>query len=148
MYFRTFPSTRPPSHSSLSPSNSHSLSPLDDSKLLLTGSADNSCKLWDVYTGKNLFTWNTESAVRSVAFAMGDKRAMFTTDAAMQKPCRIYIVPIATDIFDRKTTPYFFTILPPANSRGLLLYEFQDAIIFLAVLSFLPPFLPPITLSH
>lgn len=73
----------------------------DDSRRLITGSADNTCKLWDVYTGQCLFTWNTKTAVRAVAFASGDKRALFVTDATMGQPCRVYIVEIEEDSENR-----------------------------------------------
>jgi translation initiation factor 3 subunit I len=54
--------------------------------------------LWSVETGKELYRWETLSAVRAVAFAEGDGKALFVTDATMGQTSTIHIVPI-----DKKT---------------------------------------------
>ena len=46
--------------------------PPGDSKLLLTGSADQSVKLWDVQTGRELFSFEHKGPVRCVAWAEGE----------------------------------------------------------------------------
>lgn len=68
-----------------------------DSTRLLTGSADNSMILWNVNGGQQLFKWETQTAVRAVAFASGDKLALFVTDATMGQKSTIHIVEIAED---------------------------------------------------
>jgi translation initiation factor 3 subunit I len=68
----------------------------DDSKLLLTGSGDSSCRLWEVESGKELFLWKTKTAVRAVAFALGDEKALFVSDATMGEVCVIHIVSVTT----------------------------------------------------
>lgn len=50
---------------------------------LLSGSADNTCKLWDVETGKELESLATNTAVRSCGFSYCGNLIMFTTDQAM-----------------------------------------------------------------
>lgn len=65
-----------------------------DSSLLLTGSGDNSMRLWDVQTGKELFKWSTDSAVRAVSFAEGDQMALYIIDATMGQTSTLFIVPI------------------------------------------------------
>jgi translation initiation factor 3 subunit I len=45
----------------------------DDSKLLLTASADQSVRLWDVETGRELFKWPHRGPVKSVAWAEGER---------------------------------------------------------------------------
>ncbi|KAI9342885.1 WD40-repeat-containing domain protein [Obelidium mucronatum] len=72
-----------------------------DSRYLLTGSADNTCKLWEVETGKCVYTWETRTAVRAVAFALGDEKALFVTDATMGQQSTIHIVPIEADPEDQ-----------------------------------------------
>ncbi|TPX36278.1 hypothetical protein SmJEL517_g01409 [Synchytrium microbalum] len=69
-----------------------------DSTKLLTGSADNTCRMWDVSNGKELFQWETETAVRAVAWAMGDQQMLFVTDATMGKKCEIHIINIEEDM--------------------------------------------------
>ncbi|KAJ3176985.1 DEAD H (Asp-Glu-Ala-Asp His) box helicase 11 [Geranomyces variabilis] len=79
-----------------------------DSKRLLTASADNTCRLWGVESGKELFRWNTRTAVRQVAFAQGDRMALYVTDATMGQPSTIWVVAIEEDLenqsdeFERK----------------------------------------------
>ena len=73
-----------------------------DSTRLLTGSADNSLRLWDVPTGKELFKWETKTAVRAVGFAEGDQKAFYITDATMGQLCKIFIVPIENDLTQRE----------------------------------------------
>ncbi|KAJ3149845.1 DEAD H (Asp-Glu-Ala-Asp His) box helicase 11 [Geranomyces michiganensis] len=79
-----------------------------DSKRLLTASADNTCRMWGVESGKELFRWNTRTAVRQVAFAQGDRMALYVTDATMGHPSTVWVVAIEEDIenqsdeFERK----------------------------------------------
>lgn len=62
-----------------------------DSRMMASGSADNSCRLWDVETGKCKAILSTETAVRSVAFSMGDHSLAFITDATMGKKSMLHI---------------------------------------------------------
>jgi translation initiation factor 3 subunit I len=68
-----------------------------DSSRLLTGSADNSMRLWDIKTGKQLFKWSTLSAVRAVSFRYGDRQALFVTDATMGQVSTVHFVNIEND---------------------------------------------------
>ncbi|KAJ3104487.1 Eukaryotic translation initiation factor 3 subunit I [Phlyctochytrium bullatum] len=72
-----------------------------NSRYLLTGSADNTLKMWEVETGRNVFTWKTKSAVRAVAYALGDEMALFVTDKTMGQQCTIHIVGIEPDPEDQ-----------------------------------------------
>lgn len=58
---------------------------------LLTGSADNSCKLWDVKTGECLQTWKHTAPVRSVGFALGDKQFLTVLDNLMGNVATIFV---------------------------------------------------------
>eukprot|EP00842_Homolaphlyctis_polyrhiza_P000326 jgi/Hompol1/1294/HPOL_005550-RA len=77
-----------------------------DSNRLLTASGDGSCIMWNVSNGKQLFQWKTEkqNAVRCVAFAQGDRQALFVTDATMGEVCTINIIDIAENIEDQTST--------------------------------------------
>ncbi|KAK9159612.1 hypothetical protein Syun_005953 [Stephania yunnanensis] len=70
---------------------------LGDSARLITGSADQTAKLWNVQTGTQLFTFNFDSPARSVDFSVGDKLAVITTDPFMELPSAIHVKRIARD---------------------------------------------------
>lgn len=69
---------------------------------MITGSADQSAKLWDVQSGTQLFTFNFDSPARAVDFSVGDKLAVITTDPFMGLPSAIHVKQIAADPDDRK----------------------------------------------
>lgn len=62
-----------------------------DTSRLITGSADQSVKLWDVETGTQLHSFNFGSPARAVDFAIGDKLAVITTDPFMGAPSAIHV---------------------------------------------------------
>eukprot|EP01137_Pigoraptor_chileana_P009917 Opistho-2@58845 len=64
-------------------------------KNLLTGSADNTAKLWDVETGVCTKTYATRTAVRSCGFSYSGKSIFYTTDERMTYPCELVIQDIA-----------------------------------------------------
>jgi len=51
-----------------------------DSSRLITGSADTTVKLWNVETGKELYSFNLQSSVVSVGFAHGDHMILAVQD--------------------------------------------------------------------
>ena len=62
-----------------------------DSTIILTGAADNSARLWDCETGKELTTFHTQSAVRTCAFSYSGQYLMYSTDEAMSNKCEIFL---------------------------------------------------------
>ncbi|XP_065847973.1 eukaryotic translation initiation factor 3 subunit I-like [Euphorbia lathyris] len=72
-----------------------------DSMRLLTGSADQTAKLWDVQTGTQLYSFNFDSPVKSVDLAVGDRLAVITTDPFMELPSAIHVKHIARDPADQ-----------------------------------------------
>uniref|UniRef100_A0A1I8I7U4 Eukaryotic translation initiation factor 3 subunit I n=4 Tax=Macrostomum lignano TaxID=282301 RepID=A0A1I8I7U4_9PLAT len=68
-----------------------------DSEKVLTGSADNSAKLWDTETGKCVLSVDTNSAVRSCGFDFAGTSAMLTTDKTMGYKCTILLYDIRQD---------------------------------------------------
>ncbi|CAI9739369.1 eukaryotic translation initiation factor 3 subunit I [Octopus vulgaris] len=58
---------------------------------LLTGSADNSCRLWDCEKGVALITIPTSTAVRTNGFSYSGQLIMFSTDTTMGQQCTIHI---------------------------------------------------------
>jgi translation initiation factor 3 subunit I len=71
-------------------SHTHTLHTVNSTRLV-TGSADNTCRMWDAYTGKEIFQWETMTAVRSVSFAEGDCMLLMVTDATMGKTSTVHI---------------------------------------------------------
>ena len=70
--------------------------------LLITASADQSVKLWNVQTGAQLYTFSFNSPARSVDFSVGDKLAVITTDPFMGVTSAINVKSIADDPSQRK----------------------------------------------
>jgi translation initiation factor 3 subunit I len=73
-----------------------------DSTRLITGSADQTVKLWDVQTGTQLYSFNFNSPARSVDFSIGDNLVIITTDPFMGNPSTIQVKRIAQYPSDRK----------------------------------------------
>ncbi|KAJ7551197.1 hypothetical protein O6H91_06G004400 [Diphasiastrum complanatum] len=68
-----------------------------DSTRLITGSADQSAKLWDVETGAQLYSFNFESPARAVDLSVGDKYAVISTDPFMGQTSAIHVKRIDKD---------------------------------------------------
>ena len=69
----------------------------EDSKTLVTGSADTTCKMWDTETGTCYFTHQFEQPVRAVALAQGDQHMVISTDPFMGVPAALHIVDVAAN---------------------------------------------------
>ena len=69
---------------------------------MITGSADQTAKLWDVKSGKELFTFKFNAPTRSVDFAVGDRLAVITTDHFVDRTAAIHVKRIAEDPEERK----------------------------------------------
>lgn len=76
-----------------------------DSARLLTGSADQTAKLWEVGTGRELFSFRFDAPARSVEFAVGDALAVVTTDNFMDHVPTVQVKRIAEDVEDRECRP-------------------------------------------
>lgn len=76
-----------------------------NSKLLLTASADRSAKLWDVQTGKELFSFEHASSVRSCGWAEGDRMICTVGENNFDQQAAIFIYNITADIKDQTGVP-------------------------------------------
>lgn len=79
---------------------------------LLTGSADNTCKLWDCKTGTPLWELSTESAVRSCGFSFDGNLIMCTTDKAMGRECELRVYDIRDEYQIKNNSPMWLELLP------------------------------------
>lgn len=68
----------------------------EDSTNVLTGSADNSVKLWDCETGRELSNIHTDSAVRTCGFSSPRKLLYYTIDEQMKAKCSIFLHDVAS----------------------------------------------------
>jgi len=82
------------------------LDPSWDTKYLLSGAADNSCKLWDVETGTEVLSFTTGSAVRTCGFSYSGNQIFYSTDKSMGQQCEILFYDIAETLSTNEPTPY------------------------------------------
>lgn len=73
-----------------------------DSTMLLTGSADNSARLWSVETGEELFVFKHKVPVRAVNFAMGSRQCLTAIDPIMGHKPTIFIYDLSEKIRESK----------------------------------------------
>lgn len=58
---------------------------------LVTGAADCKLKIWDVETGKELFSLENKSPVRTCGYSYDGKKVFYTTDANMGQQCKVFV---------------------------------------------------------
>ena len=72
------------------------LDPKWDTSHLVTGAADNSVRLWDIQTGKEIGKIDTNCAVRTCNFSYSGNMVCYTTDKQMGYPSEIHVVDART----------------------------------------------------
>jgi translation initiation factor 3 subunit I len=70
----------------------------DESTLVVTGSADNTCKLWDVRTGRCLKTWEFTTAVKRVEFSEDNSMVLCVTEERMGYTGTVTVLRINPDV--------------------------------------------------
>lgn len=93
---------------------------------LITGSADQTVKLWNVQTGAQLYSFNFDSPARAVDFSVGDKLAVISTDPFMGLPSTIQVKCIANDPSERMSANFFSLV--PVFMLGLLIHDFSSCL--------------------
>lgn len=68
-----------------------SMAVTSDSERLVTGSGDNTARVWAVDGGREVGKIETETAVRAVALSQGDRYLAIVTDATMRKSSKVMI---------------------------------------------------------
>ncbi|XP_002167671.1 eukaryotic translation initiation factor 3 subunit I isoform X1 [Hydra vulgaris] len=91
------------------------LDPSWDSKYLITGSGDNSARIWDIETGKELVIYDTGSAVRACGFSYSGKKVFYSTDKTMGQTCEIKLYDVRDSISQGTPTPYL--VIPVPDSK-------------------------------
>ena len=76
------------------------------STYLVSGSADNALKLWNVRTGQCLYTWEFPTAVKRVQWSEDDSRVLAVTEKRMGYPGGVSVFQINRDEpSQRSSTP-------------------------------------------
>jgi len=83
-----------------------------NSTRLLTASSDRDCKLWDVKSGKELFSWTHKSGVRACQFAHGERMFLSVQDNTFSQTPTIFIYNLAEDLKDQSSDPVRAMALP------------------------------------
>lgn len=79
-----------------------------ESRFLVSGSADNTMMLWEVSTGKCLYTWEFPTAVKRVAFNEDNTQIVCVTEQRMGHQSAIRVFDINRDNpQDQSSTPVF-----------------------------------------
>ena len=102
------------------------------SRFLVSGSADNTLRLWDVQTGKCLFRWEFPTAVKRVAFSEDDDQVVCITEQRMGYQCAVRIFNIdregdgtnRTSLIRRLRIDWVNTafVLVPCRIEGTMVY--------------------------
>eukprot|EP00301_Raphidiophrys_heterophryoidea_P013229 c20597_g1_i1.p1 GENE.c20597_g1_i1~~c20597_g1_i1.p1 ORF type:complete len:354 (+),score=58.75 c20597_g1_i1:66-1064(+) len=72
------------------------------SERMLTGGADNTMRLWDVQSGRNLFTFSHRAPIRCVEFNTGDSLALAVGDNLMGQTATVMLYRITKNAADQK----------------------------------------------
>lgn len=75
------------------------------SKRLVTASADRQAKLWEVETGKELFSFSHASSVRSCGFAEGDNMILTVGENNFDQQATVFIYNICKDMSEQTDVP-------------------------------------------
>jgi translation initiation factor 3 subunit I len=87
-----------------------------NSTRLLTAGSDRTCKLWDLQTGRELFSFPHASTLRSCGWAEGDSMISTVQDANFGAKASILIYNISADIRDQTDEPCQI-LTPDLNKR-------------------------------
>jgi len=87
-----------------------------ESTHVLTGSADNTCRLWDTETGKQLHELKTNSGVRSCGFSYSGHSIAFTTDQTMGYPSELMMFDTRDSAQMTNNEPWQTLSMPPSKA--------------------------------
>merc|ERR1711970_514197 len=91
-----------------------------DTTKVLTGSADNTCRIWDAETGVQMHQLDTSSAVRTCGFSYGGQLCFLSTDKAMMKNCEVQVFDLRDEIkLDKQTPIVKFPVTTPKITAAI-----------------------------
>lgn len=100
-----------------------------DTSNLLTGSADNTCRIWDCETGTQLHELSTRSAVRSCGYSYSGNLISFTTDQAMGYPSEMFIYDIRDPSQIANNDPMLTVAMGTSKALQSIWSQYDDVIV-------------------
>jgi translation initiation factor 3 subunit I len=82
---------------------------------IVTGSADNTARLWEVRTGRLIHTWEFKTAVKRVQFSEDDRYILVVTEKRMGFPGTIRVLPVDMENDEQATEPLI--VIEPEDSK-------------------------------
>ncbi|CAG7846299.1 Eukaryotic translation initiation factor 3 subunit I {ECO:0000255/HAMAP-Rule:MF_03008} Short=eIF3i {ECO:0000255/HAMAP-Rule:MF_03008}; AltName: Full=Eukaryotic translation initiation factor 3 39 kDa subunit homolog {ECO:0000255/HAMAP-Rule:MF_03008}; Short=eIF-3 39 kDa subunit homolog {ECO:0000255/HAMAP-Rule:MF_03008} [Serendipita indica DSM 11827] len=92
-----------------------------ESRFLVSGSADNMMKLWEVKTGKCLFTWEFPTAIKRVAFSDDDSLIACITEQRMGHQGAVRVFPVNRNGTGTEQTQEPLSMFHPIESKATVL---------------------------
>eukprot|EP00798_Chlamydomonas_sp_ICE-L_P007824 gene7824-1023_t len=84
-----------------------------DSQHLFTASGDQTVRIWQLQTGKELFRFQQGEPCRAVSLSVGEGMMAYTTDAFMGTPPQIHILKLALDDLTQQSAKPILSIPAP-----------------------------------
>ncbi|KAF8500536.1 WD40 repeat-like protein [Gautieria morchelliformis] len=101
-----------------------------ETRFLVSGSADNCMKLWEVATGKCLYTWEFPTAVKRVAFSEDDSQVVCVTEQRMGHQCAIRIFRVNREGDGRdQSQDALFTFNPIGSKATVVTFAHDPSLI-------------------
>mmetsp|Transcript_8327 Transcript_8327/g.25031 ORF Transcript_8327/g.25031 Transcript_8327/m.25031 type:complete len:324 (-) Transcript_8327:69-1040(-) len=101
----------------------------EDTSRLLTGSADNTAKLWDAEKGRILYSWSFRCPVRAVDISPDGRYVALTTSMLMKQKPEVHLFRLEDDINDLSSNEVSSLLGPDATITFALWTPTGDQII-------------------
>jgi len=96
----------------------------------MSGAGDNSCKIWDIETGKEVSNIVALSSVRTCMFSYSANMAVYSTDKAMKQPCEMFVIDTRTvDASTVNQAPVLRIPISGPKISSILFDNLEDSII-------------------
>ena len=92
-----------------------------DTTRVVTGAADNTCRIWDCETGKELAKLEASNIVRTVLYSYSGNEIVYTTDQVMNLPYEITVI----DVRAPKGSP-IFRYIPGNRTEQEIISKVKD----------------------
>lgn len=100
-----------------------------DTTKLMTGAADNKCKIWDCETGKLLIDHDTKTAVRTCGFSYSGNLVMLSTDKAMKNQCELFVFDVRAPETLRNCNPKWVKEMPKSKITSAVWGPLDEVIV-------------------
>lgn len=100
-----------------------------DSSRLFTASADQTVRMWELQTGKELFQFKQQEPCRGVSLSVGEGMLAFTTDAFMGTQPMIHIVKLEQDVTQQSAKPVISIEAPKGRITRVFWTELNRCLI-------------------